>query len=140
MFKGVSGFELQWLDSVSERRRHLGFRRFRRRNVEFGRIHRGQRNVGRVDRQTYEMGERGRLWVLPAVEGTIKVNDRTFTLHRRVTHLKLRRRLGDRTGGKDLGIGKLRVETNRARDRVQNKRTPTCWCDSECGDILGPLL
>eukprot|EP00962_Isochrysis_galbana_P042656 scaffold16025_cov122-Isochrysis_galbana.AAC.2 len=70
--------------------KYLGFRRLRRRNIEFRRVHRGQRNVSRVDRQAYEMGERGRLWALPAVEGTVKRDDRTLTLHRGVTHLKLR--------------------------------------------------
>eukprot|EP00962_Isochrysis_galbana_P032048 scaffold10498_cov180-Isochrysis_galbana.AAC.1 len=64
-------------------------------------------------RQTYEMGQRGSLW-LPAVIGTIKRNDGTLTLHRRVAHLELRRRLGDGAGGKDLWIGELRIETNRA--------------------------
>eukprot|EP00962_Isochrysis_galbana_P054742 scaffold26350_cov118-Isochrysis_galbana.AAC.1 len=59
------------------------------------------------------MSQRGRLW-LPAVEGAVKGNDRTLTLHRWVTHLKLRRRLGDRAGGKDLRIGELRIETNWA--------------------------
>eukprot|EP00962_Isochrysis_galbana_P041703 scaffold15388_cov124-Isochrysis_galbana.AAC.2 len=93
---------------------YLGFRRLRRRNVEFGRIHRGQRNVGRVDRHNYGLIKRGSLWVLPAVEGAIKGNHRTLTLHRRVTHLKLRRRLGDGAGGKDLRIGELRIEAHRA--------------------------
>eukprot|EP00962_Isochrysis_galbana_P046258 scaffold18564_cov157-Isochrysis_galbana.AAC.1 len=60
------------------------------------------------------MGQRGSLWVLPAVEGAIKGDHRTLTLHRRVAHLELRRRLGDRTGGIDLRIGKLRVEAHRA--------------------------
>eukprot|EP00962_Isochrysis_galbana_P024247 scaffold7419_cov137-Isochrysis_galbana.AAC.5 len=60
------------------------------------------------------MGQRGRLWVLPAVKRTIEGDHRTLTLHRRVTHLKLRRRLGDGAGGKDLRIGKLRVEAHRA--------------------------
>eukprot|EP00962_Isochrysis_galbana_P038051 scaffold13435_cov140-Isochrysis_galbana.AAC.1 len=60
------------------------------------------------------MGERGSLWVLPAVKGTVKGNDRTLTLHRWVTHSKLRRRLGDRAGGKDLWIGELRVEAHWA--------------------------
>eukprot|EP00962_Isochrysis_galbana_P041953 scaffold15540_cov134-Isochrysis_galbana.AAC.2 len=57
---------------------------------------------------------RGRLWVLPAVEGTIEGNNRTLTLHRWVTHLELRRRLSDRTGGEDLRIRELRVETHGA--------------------------
>eukprot|EP00962_Isochrysis_galbana_P031729 scaffold10356_cov118-Isochrysis_galbana.AAC.1 len=92
--------------------RYLGFRRLRRRNIEFGRIHRGQGNVGRVDRQAYELIRRGRLWVLPAVEGTIKGDDRTLTLHRGVTHLELRGRLRDGAGGIDLRIGKLRVEAH----------------------------
>eukprot|EP00962_Isochrysis_galbana_P018170 scaffold5231_cov119-Isochrysis_galbana.AAC.13 len=56
----------------------------------------------------------GRLWVLPAVERAIKGNDRTLTLHRWVTHLKLRRRLGDRAGGVDLRIWELRVEAHWA--------------------------
>eukprot|EP00962_Isochrysis_galbana_P019774 scaffold5766_cov110-Isochrysis_galbana.AAC.1 len=60
------------------------------------------------------MGERGRLWVLPAVKGTIEGNNRTLTLHRWVAHLELRRRLGDRTGRIDLWIGKLRVEAHGA--------------------------
>eukprot|EP00962_Isochrysis_galbana_P034703 scaffold11793_cov138-Isochrysis_galbana.AAC.3 len=60
------------------------------------------------------MGERSSLWVLPAVERAIKGDDRTLTLHRRVTHLKLRRRLGDGAGGEDLRIGKLRVEAHWA--------------------------
>eukprot|EP00962_Isochrysis_galbana_P026303 scaffold8148_cov241-Isochrysis_galbana.AAC.10 len=60
------------------------------------------------------MGQRGSLWILPAVEGAIKGDHRTLTLHRRVTHLKLRGSLRDGAGGKDLWIGKLRVETNRA--------------------------
>eukprot|EP00962_Isochrysis_galbana_P048228 scaffold20028_cov106-Isochrysis_galbana.AAC.3 len=67
-----------------------------------------------MDRQTYEVGERSSLWVLPAVEGAIKGDHRTLTLHRGVTHLKLRRRLGDRTGGIDLGIGELRIEAHWA--------------------------
>jgi len=84
-----------------------------------------------VDRQAYEMGERSRLWVLPAVEGAIERDDRTFTLHRGVTHSKLRRRLGDRAGGKDLRVWELRVEANRAA------------MDNSCGsgkaiDIKGP--
>eukprot|EP00962_Isochrysis_galbana_P005939 scaffold1596_cov121-Isochrysis_galbana.AAC.5 len=66
-----------------------------------------------MDRHHYGLGERGRLW-LPAVEGSIEGNDRTFTLHRRVAHLELRRRLSDRTGGIDLGIGKLRIEAHWA--------------------------
>jgi len=84
-----------------------------------------------MDRQTYEVGKRGRLWVLPAVKGTIEGNDRTLTLHRGVSHLELRRRLSDGTGGKDLRIRELRVETNRAA------------MDDSCGsgkakDIKGP--
>eukprot|EP00962_Isochrysis_galbana_P029286 scaffold9342_cov126-Isochrysis_galbana.AAC.2 len=67
-----------------------------------------------MDRQAYEVGKRGSLWVLPAVEGTIEGNDRTLTLHRWVAHLELRRRLGDGAGGVDLWIGKLRVEAHRA--------------------------
>eukprot|EP00962_Isochrysis_galbana_P061530 scaffold39292_cov309-Isochrysis_galbana.AAC.1 len=39
---------------------------------------------------------------------------RTLTLHRRVAHLKLRGSLRDGAGGKDLWIGKLRVEAHRA--------------------------
>eukprot|EP00962_Isochrysis_galbana_P051488 scaffold22893_cov144-Isochrysis_galbana.AAC.2 len=66
-----------------------------------------------MDRQTYEVSKRGRLW-LPAVKGTIERSDRTLTLHRGVSHLELRRRLRDGTGGKDLRIGKLRVETHGA--------------------------
>eukprot|EP00962_Isochrysis_galbana_P007776 scaffold2109_cov123-Isochrysis_galbana.AAC.8 len=54
------------------------------------------------------MGERSSLWVLPAVEGAIKGDHRTLTLHRGVTHLKLRGSLRDGAGGKDLWIGKLR--------------------------------
>eukprot|EP00962_Isochrysis_galbana_P003846 scaffold1078_cov118-Isochrysis_galbana.AAC.1 len=60
------------------------------------------------------MGQRGSLWVLPAVKGTIEGDHRTLTLHRRVAHLELRRRLGDRTGRVDLWIGKLRVEAHGA--------------------------
>eukprot|EP00962_Isochrysis_galbana_P034605 scaffold11734_cov115-Isochrysis_galbana.AAC.2 len=67
-----------------------------------------------MDRQTYEVSKRGRLWVLPAVKGTIEGNDRTLTLHRRVSHLELRRRLRDGTGGEDLRIGELRVEAHGA--------------------------
>eukprot|EP00962_Isochrysis_galbana_P005101 scaffold1396_cov116-Isochrysis_galbana.AAC.6 len=33
-----------------------------------------------MDRQAYEVGQRGRLWVLPAVEGTIEGDNRTLTL------------------------------------------------------------
>eukprot|EP00962_Isochrysis_galbana_P015245 scaffold4372_cov180-Isochrysis_galbana.AAC.1 len=66
-----------------------------------------------MDRHNYGLGERGRLW-LPAVKGAVKGDHRTLTLHRGVTHLKLRRRLGDRTGGIDLRIGELRVEAHRA--------------------------
>ena len=51
---------------------------------------------------------------MPAVVGTVERNDRTLTLHRGVTHLKLRRRLGNGAGGKDLRVWELRVETNRA--------------------------
>eukprot|EP00962_Isochrysis_galbana_P044498 scaffold17291_cov127-Isochrysis_galbana.AAC.2 len=58
-------------------------------------------------------------------------NDRTLTLHRGVSHLELRRRLSDGTGGEDLRIGKLRIETNWAA------------MDDSCGsgkakDIKGP--
>eukprot|EP00962_Isochrysis_galbana_P022863 scaffold6856_cov124-Isochrysis_galbana.AAC.8 len=83
--------------------RYLGFRRlrFRRRDIKFGRIHRGQRNVGRMDRQTYEVGERGRLW-LPTVKRTIIGKGGALTLHRGVTHLELRRSLSNGTGGKDI--------------------------------------
>eukprot|EP00962_Isochrysis_galbana_P020757 scaffold6082_cov139-Isochrysis_galbana.AAC.1 len=96
--------------------RYLGVRRlrFRRRSIKLGRIHRGQRNVSRMNRQTYEVGKRGRLWVLPAVKGTIERGDRTLALHRRVSHLELRRRLRDGTGGKYLWIRELRVETDGA--------------------------
>jgi len=68
-----------------------------------------------MDRQSYEVGKRGRLW-LPAVEGTIERGDRdrTLTLHRGVAHLELRGRLCNGTGGKDLRIRKLRVETDWA--------------------------
>eukprot|EP00962_Isochrysis_galbana_P031793 scaffold10378_cov111-Isochrysis_galbana.AAC.5 len=69
--------------------RYLGFRRFRRRDIELRRIHRGQGNVGRMDRHNYGLIRRGRLWVLPAVEGAIKGDDRTLTLHRWVAHLEL---------------------------------------------------
>eukprot|EP00962_Isochrysis_galbana_P021183 scaffold6249_cov124-Isochrysis_galbana.AAC.8 len=44
----------------------------------------------------------------------VEGNDRTLTLHRGVAHLKLRRRLSDRTGGEDLRIRELRVETDGA--------------------------
>eukprot|EP00962_Isochrysis_galbana_P039656 scaffold14248_cov143-Isochrysis_galbana.AAC.4 len=86
--------------------RYLGFRRLRlrRRDIELRRIHRGQGNVGRMDRHNYGLIRRGRLWVLPAVEETIKGDDRTLTLHRWVAHLELRRRLGDGAGGIDLRI------------------------------------
>eukprot|EP00962_Isochrysis_galbana_P024860 scaffold7653_cov120-Isochrysis_galbana.AAC.1 len=60
------------------------------------------------------MGERGSLWVLPAVEGAIKGDHRTLTLHRGFTHLKPRGSLRDGAGGKDLWIGKLRVEAHWA--------------------------
>eukprot|EP00962_Isochrysis_galbana_P015443 scaffold4428_cov112-Isochrysis_galbana.AAC.1 len=60
------------------------------------------------------MGERSSLWVLPAVERAIKGDDRTLTLHRRVTHLELRRRLRDGAGGVDLRIWELRVEAHGA--------------------------
>eukprot|EP00962_Isochrysis_galbana_P005985 scaffold1618_cov143-Isochrysis_galbana.AAC.1 len=60
------------------------------------------------------MGERGRLWVLPAVKRAIERDDRTLTLHRGVTHLELRRRQRDGAGGKDLRVWELRVEANRA--------------------------
>eukprot|EP00962_Isochrysis_galbana_P007116 scaffold1914_cov155-Isochrysis_galbana.AAC.1 len=60
------------------------------------------------------MGERSSLWVLPAVERAIEGDHRTLTLHRRVTHLELRRRLRDGAGGKDLRIGKLRIEAHGA--------------------------
>eukprot|EP00962_Isochrysis_galbana_P050610 scaffold21984_cov151-Isochrysis_galbana.AAC.3 len=77
--------------------------------IKVGRVHRGQRNVGRVDRHHYGLVRRGRLW-LPAVIGTIQRGDWTFTLHRGVTHLKLRRRRCNGTGREDLRIGKLRIE------------------------------
>eukprot|EP00962_Isochrysis_galbana_P017061 scaffold4893_cov135-Isochrysis_galbana.AAC.1 len=70
--------------------------------------------VGWTGRPMRWVSERSSLWVLPAVEGAIKGDDRTLTLHRRVTHLKLRRRLGDGAGGVDLWIGKLRVEAHWA--------------------------
>eukprot|EP00962_Isochrysis_galbana_P005947 scaffold1600_cov120-Isochrysis_galbana.AAC.1 len=84
-----------------------------------------------MDRQAYEVSKRGRLWVLPAVEGTIEGDDRTLTLHRWVAHLELRRRLGDGAGGIDLRIRELRVETDGAA------------MDNSCGsgkaeDIKGP--
>eukprot|EP00962_Isochrysis_galbana_P015247 scaffold4373_cov143-Isochrysis_galbana.AAC.2 len=77
------------------------------------------------------MGERSRLWVLPAVERAIERDDRTLTLHRRVAHLELRRRFSNGTGGEDMRIRKLRVETNVAA------------MDDSCGsgkakDIKGP--
>eukprot|EP00962_Isochrysis_galbana_P019525 scaffold5688_cov116-Isochrysis_galbana.AAC.1 len=67
-----------------------------------------------MDRHNYGYGliKGSRLWVLPAVEGAVKGDDRTLTLHRRVAHLELRRRLGDGAGGKDLWVGKLRVEAH----------------------------
>eukprot|EP00962_Isochrysis_galbana_P018884 scaffold5477_cov124-Isochrysis_galbana.AAC.4 len=52
----------------------------------------------------------GRLWVLPAVIGTIKRGDRTLTLYRGVAHLELCRGFCDGTGGEDLRIGKPWVE------------------------------
>eukprot|EP00962_Isochrysis_galbana_P029359 scaffold9370_cov144-Isochrysis_galbana.AAC.1 len=66
-----------------------------------------------------------------SVKGTIEGNDRTLTLHRRVSHLELRRRLRDGTGGEDLWIRELRVETDGAA------------MDDSCGsgkaeDIKGP--
>eukprot|EP00962_Isochrysis_galbana_P014812 scaffold4240_cov120-Isochrysis_galbana.AAC.7 len=67
-----------------------------------------------MDRQAYEMSQRGRLWVLPAVKGTIEGNNRTLTLHRWVAHLELRRRLCNGTGREDMRMGKLRVEANVA--------------------------
>eukprot|EP00962_Isochrysis_galbana_P008542 scaffold2377_cov157-Isochrysis_galbana.AAC.1 len=66
-----------------------------------------------MDRHHYGLSKRGRLW-LPAVIGTIKGNDRTLTLHRRVAHLELRRRLRDGAGGIDLRIRELRVEAHGA--------------------------
>eukprot|EP00962_Isochrysis_galbana_P041704 scaffold15389_cov131-Isochrysis_galbana.AAC.1 len=66
-----------------------------------------------MDRQSYEVGKRSRLW-LPTVKGTIIGKGGALTLHRGVTHLELRRRLSNGTGGEDLRIGKLRVETDRA--------------------------
>eukprot|EP00962_Isochrysis_galbana_P010381 scaffold2866_cov148-Isochrysis_galbana.AAC.21 len=87
--------------------------RSRRRNIKFGRVHRGQRDVSRMDRQPYGVSKRGRLW-LPTVKGTIIGKGRALTLHRGVTHLELRRRLCNGTGGKDLRIGELRVETDWA--------------------------
>eukprot|EP00962_Isochrysis_galbana_P018521 scaffold5353_cov134-Isochrysis_galbana.AAC.2 len=60
------------------------------------------------------MGKRSSLRVLPAVEGAIKRDNRTLTLHRGVAHLELRRRLGNGAGGVDLRIGKLRVEAHWA--------------------------
>eukprot|EP00962_Isochrysis_galbana_P026602 scaffold8263_cov104-Isochrysis_galbana.AAC.11 len=86
--------------------------RYLRLGRRVGRIHWGQWNVRRVDRHHYGLVRRGRLWVLPAVEGTIKRGDRTLTLHRRVAHLKLRRGHCNGTGGKDIRIGKLRIETH----------------------------
>eukprot|EP00962_Isochrysis_galbana_P021004 scaffold6174_cov125-Isochrysis_galbana.AAC.28 len=54
---------------------------------------------------------RGRLWVMPAVIGTIQRGDGALTLHRGVAHLELRRRhYCNGTGGEDLWIGELRVE------------------------------
>jgi len=67
-----------------------------------------------VDRQAYEVSQRGSLWVLPAVKGTIEGDHRTLTLHRWVAHLELRRRLCNGTGREDMRIRKLRVETNVA--------------------------
>jgi len=67
-----------------------------------------------MNRQSYEVSKRGRLWVLPAVIGTIKRSDRTLTLHRRVAHLELRRGRCNGTGGEDMRIGKLWVEAHGA--------------------------
>eukprot|EP00962_Isochrysis_galbana_P031322 scaffold10203_cov143-Isochrysis_galbana.AAC.2 len=66
-----------------------------------------------MDRQSYEVSKRGRLW-LP----TVKQRDHNWegwgphAPHRGVTHLELRRCLSNGTGGEDLGIGELWVETN----------------------------
>jgi len=72
-----------------------------------------------MDRHDYGLIKRGRLWVLPAVEGAIKGDHRTLTLHRRVTHLKLRRRLGDGAGGVEQAskdeIGPVDTETRRLK-------------------------
>ena len=54
------------------------------------------------------------MWVLPAIKRAIEGDGRTLTLHRRVTHLELRRRLRDGAGGKDLRIWELRVEAHGA--------------------------
>jgi len=68
-----------------------------------------------VDRQPYEMGKRGRLWVLPAIEGTMNGSgDRTLTLYGGVTVLKLCRSLCNGTGGEDIRIEEPRVEADRA--------------------------
>eukprot|EP00962_Isochrysis_galbana_P031028 scaffold10089_cov110-Isochrysis_galbana.AAC.8 len=84
--------------------------------IKVGRVHRGQWNVSRMDRHYYGLIGRGRLWVLPAVIGAIQRGDRTLTLHPPwgLALLELRRRLRDGTGGKDLRIGKLRVEAHGA--------------------------
>eukprot|EP00962_Isochrysis_galbana_P048855 scaffold20493_cov125-Isochrysis_galbana.AAC.3 len=71
--------------------------------------------VGRMDRHHYGLIRRGRLWVLPAVIGTIERGDGALTLHRGVAHLELRRGHCDGTGGEDLRIGEcLRVEAHGA--------------------------
>eukprot|EP00962_Isochrysis_galbana_P034536 scaffold11709_cov145-Isochrysis_galbana.AAC.2 len=84
-----------------------------------------------MDRHNYGLIERGRLWVLPAVKGAIKGNGRTLTLHHGVTHLKLRGSLRDGAGGKDLWIGKLRVEAHWAA--MDNSRG-----SGKAKDVEGP--
>eukprot|EP00962_Isochrysis_galbana_P033393 scaffold11162_cov113-Isochrysis_galbana.AAC.6 len=83
-----------------------------------------------MDRQTYEMSKRGGWW-LPTVKGTIIGKGGALTLHRGVTHLELRRRLSNGTGGKDLRIGELRVETNWAA--MDNSRG-----SGKAKDVEGP--
>eukprot|EP00962_Isochrysis_galbana_P020905 scaffold6137_cov147-Isochrysis_galbana.AAC.6 len=80
--------------------------------IKVRRIHRGHGNVRRMDRHHNGLVERGRLWILPAVIGTIQRGDGTFTLYRGVAHLELRRRHCNGTGGEDLRIGELRVEAH----------------------------
>eukprot|EP00962_Isochrysis_galbana_P003899 scaffold1093_cov148-Isochrysis_galbana.AAC.1 len=78
----------------------------------------------RVDRHNYGLIGRGRLWVLPAVEGAIKEDDRTLTLHRGVAHLELRRRLGDRAGGGPKPLG-AHAEAAHVEIMVCGPRVPT---------------
>eukprot|EP00962_Isochrysis_galbana_P005696 scaffold1533_cov111-Isochrysis_galbana.AAC.1 len=58
-------------------------------------------DLGRMDRHLNGLIWRGRLWVRPAVKGTVKGSDRTLTLYGGVAILKLCRGLCNGTGGVD---------------------------------------